>query len=106
MGKNFKISGLDNLSRKLNSMQQAAKNIDGENSVPLTELFTDSFTQSHSNFNSFDEFAISSGFDFSDIESIPENELDTFISENTNFNSWKDMLSAATEKWVAKKLGL
>lgn|SRR5574337_468113 len=106
MGKNFKISGIDNLSKKLNTMQQAAKNIDGENSVPLTDLFTDSFMQSHSNFNNFDEFAKSSGFDFSDIESIPENELDSFISENTNLNSWKDMLAPATEKWVAKKLGL
>lgn len=97
MGKNFKITGLDKLEKNL-------KDLDGENKVPLSELFSNKFMQKNSTFTSFSEFADESTFDFSDIESIPEDELDIFITKKTNFASWKEMLNSASKEWAIKKL--
>ncbi|MDT2686316.1 hypothetical protein [Enterococcus gallinarum] len=62
--------------------------------------------QSYTNFSNIDEFVEKSGFDFSNMESIDENELDSFIKENSSFDSWNSMESKAAGLWTKKQLGL
>ncbi|ENZ5662726.1 hypothetical protein ACGWY0_001965 [Enterococcus hirae] len=93
----FELNGLDDLQKNLNQLSKNAKELDGEHSVPFDELFNEKFMIENTNFSNID--------DFSDIESIDDNELDNFVSSNTDFESWEDMKSAAGSEWVTKRLG-
>lgn len=101
----MKISGLDNLSNKLNEIKKSAEKVQGDHSIPITEFFNNDFMCKHSKFKSFGEFADKSGFDFSDIESINDSELDAFIDKETSFSSWEEMKSTAAKNWALKQLG-
>lgn len=101
-----KITGMDNLMKKLNNLEKNASSLNGTHSIPFSELFNQKFMGQNSNFATIDEFAEKSNFDFSDLESIDEKKLDTFVNENSDFDSWDSMKSKATEEWTAKKLGL
>ncbi|QHJ72494.1 hypothetical protein DP120_09475 [Planococcus halotolerans] len=104
------MTGLEELNKKLSDLQSNANSISGQNSVPLNELFTRKFMES--NTKGFTD--ISSFFDASpfvlekqeDLNSIPADELDIYVSKNTLFNSWKEMLSKAGSEWTVKQLGL
>ncbi|ENZ5543314.1 hypothetical protein ACGWJW_002704 [Enterococcus hirae] len=101
----FELNGLDDLQKNLNQLSKNAKELDGEHSVPFDELFNEKFMIENTNFSNIDDFIEKSGFDFSDIESIDDNELDNFVGSNTDFESWEDMKSAAGSEWVTKRLG-
>jgi hypothetical protein len=98
-------NGFDNLSKKLNNMAKKAKELDGEHEVKLVDLFDNKFMSTNTRFSSFNDFADASKFDWSDIEGIPEDELDKFIDQNSSFTSWDDMRTTASKNFVAKKLG-
>lgn len=101
-------NGFDNLSKKLNKMTKAAQEMDDEHRVPMSELFTNDFVSANSKFNSIEQFFEVSGFDYSSEESfaaIPDDQMDAFVSANTNYDTWSDFMGAAGKKYVAKKLG-
>lgn len=98
-------NGFDDLAKKLDSFAKKAKELEGTRQVELGELFNDKFMTSNTQFSSFDDFAEASKFDWSDIEGIPEDELDIFISKNSNFNSWEAMSGEAATSYYAKQLG-
>lgn len=101
----FEIKGLKELQRKLDNLAKKADNLDGNHSVPFDELFNKKFMQSYTSLESIDSFVEKSGFDFSDMDSIDENELNIFVNENTKFSTWDEMKTKAAEEWTAKKLG-
>ena len=101
----FKITGLDELEKQLDKLSQAADELDGEHSVSFGVLFNPEFMSRNTQFQTIDEFTERSSFDFSDIESIDEAQLDKFIAEHTSFESWEDMKASAAQEWAAKKLG-
>tara|TARA_R100000353_G_scaffold166904_1_gene128671 strand:+ start:1077 stop:1241 length:165 start_codon:yes stop_codon:yes gene_type:complete len=41
-----------------------------------------------------------------DFESIPDDEWEAFITQNTSFDSWLEMQKAAMAAYTKKKLGL
>lgn len=100
----LKISGLDNLSKKSNKIKTSVEKVQGSHLLPINELFNDKFMCKYSKFKSFGEFADKSSFDFSDIESINDAELDAFIRKNTSFSSWEEMKSTAAKDWTLKQL--
>ncbi len=100
----FKIdtSGLDRLINKLEEIESQ------EQSIPVTELLNDSFMQSHTQLNSFQEFADQSGFDFTDqasFQAIPEAAMNEYVERVTDFETWEDMLGAAGAEFMKKQLG-
>ncbi|MGO2961617.1 MAG: hypothetical protein ACTIDE_03390 [Carnobacterium maltaromaticum] len=102
-------NGFNDLEKHLNEMSKAAEDLNGENEIPFEELFTDNFISSNTNFPTMEAFTKASGLDFSNqeaFEAIDENILDTFVSSNSIFDSWADMLGKASDSWIAKKLGL
>lgn len=105
----MEIKGLEELSKKLDDLQSNANRISGKNSVPLNELFTQKFMENHTKgFTDINSFFDASPFVLEkqeDLKSIPEGELDIYVSENTLFGSWKEMLSKAGSEWTAKQLG-
>lgn len=105
----FKIEGLDKLQKQLKQMEKGAKELEKNNQIPFSDLFTHSFMLKHTNFSSFDELLEAGNFIVNsqeDFEAIPNAEFDVHISANTSFKKWEDMLSKATEIYITKKLGL
>lgn len=97
---NFDMSGLENLSNRLNSLSK-------RRSVQIGDMLTNSFITSHSKFNSLDSFMSACGIHNSDeFKSFPDTEMDKFVQANTNFSSWQDMLGAAGAEYYKKQLGL
>lgn len=100
-------NSLDDLINKLKQLQQNAEQISGDNEVPFDELFNEPFMQQHTNnsYSSFSEFLNSSKFGDIPFEEIPDDEWDDWVDKNTDFQSWKDMQTTASQEWISKKLG-
>lgn len=105
----FEMSGLDKLNKKLQDLSKKAAQLDGNHSVPLTELLTNSFISRHTRFSSVDEMFEASGFKVDtqeDFDAIPREKLDAFIQSVSPFSGWQTMLQGAAREWTAKQLGL
>lgn len=95
----FNLSGLNNLSKKLNS-------ISGSHTYKMSEIITDEFVRQNSHFNSLDEFMLSCGIHNSEeFKAFPENEMDKFVQVNTHFSSWQEMLKTASTEHIKRQLG-
>lgn len=71
--------------------------------VPLDELLNSNFMRKYTQFQTAQEFADTSSFDFSNIESIDSNDLDKFVFAHTKFTSWQEMLNHAAAEWIQKQ---
>lgn len=103
----FKGDGFDKIKRELEKIQSKAKKLEGTNNVPFKELFAQGFLRKHTNFSSLDDMFQKSGFNINsqeDFKNIPDEEWDTFISNNSHFKSWKEMLDAAGNEWIERQL--
>lgn len=81
--------------------------INGENKVPLSELFSQEFMRANSSVQSFEELIDVSSFQVEtaeDFKNIPDDDWDKVINKYTQFNSWEEMQKAAAEKWIKKQL--
>lgn len=104
----IKITGLDELQRKLRALSERTEAIGGEHSVPIGDLLTPTFLAGCTLFNSADELFEKSGFKVetqADFEAIPDDDWEGFVRGNTSFASWKEMLQAAGARWAEDKIG-
>jgi len=105
----MKIEGLDELTKKLDSLATKAKELDGTHSVSISDVLTPAFIVEHTRFSTINELFAAGGFECEtqgQFEAIPEGNLDDFIRAESPFESWQDMLGAAGQRWAASKLGL
>lgn len=103
------VRGIDKAQKKLQQLSDNLKALEGTHNVSFGELFPDSFIRAHTNTNTLSEFFEQSGFDTSSTEAfkaIPDDDMDRYVSQNSNFNSWEEMLHEATRSYVQKKLEL
>lgn len=78
-----------------------------EGSVKLSEIFTESFMQNKTEFNSIDEFFEKSPFEINseeDLSEIDTAELDDFVNLNTEFDSWKSFSETAGQGYALRQL--
>ena len=68
--------------------------------IPLDELLNSNLIRMYTQFQTSQEFADASPFDFSNPDSINSNDLDKFVSANTKFSSWQEMLNHACAEWI------
>ncbi|WP_049492606.1 hypothetical protein [Streptococcus pseudopneumoniae] len=104
----FEINGLDDFSNRLDQLSENAQSVAGTHEYSFTEVFSDEFMIEHTNFSTIDEFLLSSPEKISnaeEFEKADESILDVFVSEQTKFNTWKEMMSAAAQILIMKKLG-
>jgi hypothetical protein len=104
----FEIKGLKEVQDNLRKMSEKAEKLNGQ-SVPLTDVMTDSFIAKNTSFSNFDELVDASGFKAEsqeDFDAIPDVEWDNFIAENTNFSNWQDMINSAGAIYARKQLDL
>ena len=101
------VHGLNELTRRLESFSRKLESLDGQHSIPLTDLFHPQFMARHTSFQTIDEMLSASGFDVQsqeDFAAIPDGEWDGFVAERTEFKSWDEMKGAAAEEWASSKL--
>ena len=106
-GFEFDMSGLDELENEINSLANKAASLDGAQ-VEFADLFTAEFMESHAGVSSFDVFLDNGNFNVEtqeDFEAIPEDDLDKYVLENTDFSSWEEMLDTATGEYLESQLG-
>ncbi len=75
--------------------------------VGLDEFFDPAFLARHSQFSSFDEFAKESPWtitEWSDIDEIAAEDLDTFVAETTEFESWRQLRNRAAGRELRDRL--
>lgn len=76
-------------------------------SVPLINLFPDSFMNEYTKFNTFNDFLNNGNYlmnseeDLANFDSV---EFNQYISNNTQFNSWIEMYTTAGTIFVANNL--
>ena len=105
----MKITGLDELTKKLEDLGRKAGELDGQKGVPMNELLTPEFVSSHTAFANADEMFSASGFKIEsqeDFAAIPEDKWNEFIRSASSFTDWNLMLGEAGKAWAAKELGL
>ena len=106
---NISINGLDDIQKNFDELQKKLNSIEGEHKVPIVELISTEFMKRYTNFQSIEEMMKEGGID---IESASESQIESntawneFVSKNTEFNSWKEMLVVAGEKYISDKLDL
>ena len=104
----FEIKGLDKINEKLDRLSQNAQPISGTNSYSFNEIFSEKFMRQNTNFTSIEDFLTSSPENIStpeEFEKADEAILDTFVSEQTKFSSWKEMLIEAQKALLIDRLG-
>jgi len=104
----FDDDDLDDEIDSLEDMEEKAEDLHGDQEVPISDLFTDDFMETHTSFGSLDEFFEQSPWDVEsdeDIEAIPQDEMDDYVAENTDFPHTEGMTSKAGSEWAAKQLG-
>jgi len=106
----FEMKGFDKVHKRLDDMAKRAAELDGkQQTVPLSELLNDEFIAEHTSFASFNELLAASPFKVAtkeDFEAIPDAEWDTYIENNTSFESWENMQHRAAAEYLAKQIGL
>lgn len=105
----FEVSGLDEIERELQQVADKAEALDGEHSIPLTELCPPAFMAEHTDFATIEEMFEASGFTVEtpeDFAAIPDAEWDVFIASRTRFADWGTMQEQAVADWFSRRLGL
>ena len=84
--------------KNLEKLSENLKNIKQEDAVPLTDLLSTSFLQENTPFSDLNTLFEQGGFNFETVEEfkeMDEDKLDSFISKNTKYESYKAMLGDA-----------
>ena len=104
----IKFDGFDDLIDELEQLAQNARELDGEQKIPMSELFTHSFMEETTPYSSWGDLLEAGGFQADTneaLDSIPESELDAHIARTTKFDSWESMFEEATGQYLTRKLG-
>ena len=91
-----------NLKDFSNKLNQIGKNAQKTN-YSAEELLTNDFFRKNTKFSSLQEFLDCGNFPYN-LKEIDENAMNTFVSNNTKFNTWVEMLEEATVFKVFKPL--
>lgn len=102
----FEFKGMDKLTKQLKQVEKQAKEaVDGE--VKLDQLFTEKFMSENTKVNNMQEFIDASPLSeesIEDVEQFNTPEMDEFVKNQTKFDSWSDILQAASNNHVADML--
>ncbi len=103
----FRIEGLKEMERRFDELADRARALDGEQSIPLQELFPPAFMRANSRFGTIGAMLEAKGIaDAAAFEQLPEDEWERFVVETTRFASWEDMKGEGAKVWIASRLAL
>jgi hypothetical protein len=105
----FDMSDFDEMINDLEAIAEKAHELDGSQ-VSFDELFDNDFISLHTNADSFDAFLSSANIvidDEIDLDVLSSVEaFNSYVAENSNFDTWDEMMDVAIGCYSEKKLGL
>ena len=108
----IKVKGLDGVLKKLEKLSESVDGVvedfNGEHQVNVEDLFSPGFVSSHTQFNSLDELYSASPLEEPSVQAFDDYEgddLDAFISSNSDFDTWAQMKKSAVAEWAKDKIG-
>ena len=102
---NIKITGLDALRKELEAFSKKVEAVAEEEDLTLEELLPPSFMADQTRFTSLKAMTDASG-GCEAPEGYATQKWNAFVSSNTNFGGWREMLTAAAGVRAARMLGL
>jgi|APHM01.1.fsa_nt_gi hypothetical protein len=106
---NNPMDRLDDLADQFEAMADNVEKLQGENEVAFAELFTEQFMRQYTDVRSFEQYLENSQWEVesqSEFEAIPEDDFDEYVTDHSDFDSWKEMLETAGTEWIARQIGL
>lgn len=98
------------ITGNLNGLKKLTKNVEElkkKGEASFTEIVNPEFISAHTDFSDIFDLFKQAGFDIDtveEIETIPEDELDSFISEKTKFSDFQDLQKNAVAEYMRKHL--
>lgn len=96
------IKSSNDFSKLINNLEKLSE----KKTISFDELFTMDFLKKCSSFNNIDDLISNSPFEVKtkeDFLNIPDDVWDSYIKSVTTFNSWNDMLVAASNFFIKNK---
>ena len=100
---------IDDLVDDLEELGDRAEKLDGENKIPLSELFNPSFMKEYTDFESLEGFFEESPWTVEseeDLDEISDGPFNEYVAEHTVFSDQDEMMKKAGEEWTTDQLGL
>lgn len=101
-----RLESLGTVLERLVKLKRDATAIQESDAVSMTGLFEPPFMEAHTDFETFEQFLEASPWTVQaqeDFESIPDAELDEYVVETTDFDSWEAMLDAGSREMVENR---
>ncbi|WP_002746296.1 hypothetical protein [Leptospira mayottensis] len=104
----IKLEGFDEFQNGLKNLENNLKKLSEKKEIGFLELFPTEFMSKYTDYSSVEEMFSSSGFvinsedDFTKLEKSPD--WDAFVSQNTKFNSWEEMINFASDIYINQVL--
>lgn len=102
----FEFKGMKEFQKQLDNIQkQAQEAVNGK--VSIGDLFSDEFMRENSekeNFQKFFDESPASGEELEELEQLNTPEMDDYVRNNTQYESWKDFAQAAANAYGANML--
>lgn len=101
------LKGFDKLNKKLESISENAKELNGKHHIELDKLFNDSFMKKHTQFSSLEKLLEVENISVESFKSLLEKgsgSLDEPVKKHSSFNSWEDFQKEAVTELISKKL--
>lgn len=100
---------IEETAERSEDLPEADEVYDRDESIPLADLFDEQFVRERTRFESFDEMVAASPSDADsadDLGTVRHGEWDDFVAEATDFADEEELVMAARDNWVAKRLDL
>jgi hypothetical protein len=104
----IKITGLDEFSKKIDSMKKKVEEVGNTKSVPLGELLSPEFLASNTTFTSVKQLFESAGFSVEtqeELDAVPQETIDAHVRAHSNYEDWASLLQAGGKAWAIRKMG-
>ncbi|ELZ31303.1 hypothetical protein C474_08357 [Halogeometricum pallidum JCM 14848] len=102
-------SDLESTVASADDVPEASAVHDIGSEIPIEDVFDEAFMAEYTEFDSFEEMVAASPSKASspaELDQVPTGAWDEFIAETTAFADDEEMVLAARDHWVAKKLDL
>lgn len=101
------LNSLNELQNDLQEKANKVENLNGTRQIAFNDLFTDELMQNKTRFKNIESFLelldIKSSEDLND---FPQEKLDIFVNENTDFSNWNEMRQYAVTNYISQETGI
>ncbi|MFB6178680.1 MAG: hypothetical protein ABEI77_03020 [Halorientalis sp.] len=100
---NLQIAGLEDFADRIESVHDTIGHWQAGPRVQSDAVFSQPFVDDHTAFESFDELCAHSPWSLDepdDIRNVPRPELDAYLRETTEFESFEEMETLAAEEEI------